>query len=47
MNYANEKEKNKKYLKTYNIKSERIKNFYKETNKSFTIIKTIPIKLDT
>ena len=44
-NYANEKEKNKKYLKTCNIKSERIKNFYEETHKSFTIIKTNQINL--
>ena len=36
--------KKKKFLKTFEVKTQCISNFYKEDHKSFTIIKTIPIK---
>ena len=45
LSYLNEKEKNKKYLKTFNIEPEKINNFYENTPKNFTIIKKIPIHL--
>lgn len=45
-NYLNEKEKNEKYLKTFNIQPEKIKNFYEDVHTSLSIIKNIPIKKD-
>lgn len=47
ISYLNQKEKNKKYLKTFDIKPELIKRFYKEdTHNSLTLIKEIAIKED-
>ena len=45
--YLNEREKNKKYLKTFNIEPEKISNYYKEPHNSFTIVENIKIKMDT
>ena len=45
--YNKEKEKHKKYLKTFNIKSEKINNFFDCDHQSLIIIKKIPIDLDT
>ena len=44
ISYLNEKEKKKKYLKTFNITPEKINNFYEDSHISLSIIKKIPIK---
>ena len=44
--YNKEKEKNKKYLKAFNIESEKINNFYENEHQSLIIIKKIPIQMD-
>jgi len=44
--YNTEKEKNKKYLKTFDIKPEKINNFSEDIHQTLSIIKKIPIKLD-
>lgn len=42
--YLNEKEKNKKYLKTFNITPEKINNFYEDNHISLSIIEGIEIE---
>ena len=46
LSYLNSKKENQKYLKTFNINPENIKNFYQDENQnqSLTVIKKIPIK---
>ncbi len=44
--YNTEKEKNKKYLKTFDIKPEKINNFSEDIHQTLSIIKKIPIKLE-
>ena len=44
--YYKEKEENQKYLKTFNIKPEQIKNFYEDNHQTLSVIKKIPIKLE-
>jgi len=45
--YNQEKEKNKKYLKTSNIEPEKINNFYEDNHQTLSVIKKIPIKIGT
>ena len=45
MAYDNEKEKNKKYIKYFNIKPEKINNYYEDLHQSLSLIKTTDIKL--
>ena len=44
MMYEKEKERNKKFLKTFNIEPEEIKSLYDEPHKSFSIVKSIKLK---
>ena len=46
LSYLNSKKENEKYLKTFNINPENIKNFYQDENQhqSLTLVKKIPIK---
>ena len=44
--YLNEKERNKKYLKTFNIEPEKINNYYEGTHQSLSFFKKIKIKRD-
>ena len=44
MMYEKEKERNKKFLKTFNMEPEEIKSLYDEPHKSFSIVKSIKLK---
>lgn len=45
--YANERENNKKLLKTFEVQSKLILKFYKEEHNTFSIVTKIPLKLGT
>ena len=42
--YNQEKEKNKKYLKTSNIEPEKINNFYEDNHQTLSVIKKFLLK---